>query len=146
MKAKIGTVEVEGSPDEIFRLLWSMGLHQETKPPSSAQRSGDREFVSEKVAYRTLKRRPLSEHQKALFATLRQNHPDWTSATDLQKATKYNPNQLAGLLGALGKRVASTEGYIKGSVLLDYKWDYENDCWLYRLPDDVKAAVERFGL
>jgi hypothetical protein len=104
------------------------------------------EFVSEDVAFRMLKRRPLSEQQRALFGTLRKNHPEWTSAVDLQKATKYNPNQLAGLLGALGKRVNSTDGHVKGSSLFEWRWDYDHDCYYYRLPTTVKAAVDRANL
>ena len=146
MKAKIGTVEVEGTPQEISQLFWSMGLQNFGKPAGAASNGGDRSFVSQDVAFRMLKRRPLSDGQRAVFALLRKNHPDWTSAAELQRAAKYNPNQLAGLLGALGKRVSSTDGYESGSVLLDYRWDYDDDCYYYRLPDDVKAAVERAAI
>lgn len=147
MKAKIGSVEVEGTPQEISQLLWSMGVHDVTKLTAKTTSTvGDKDAVSQDVAFRMLKRRPLSDPQKALFSLLRTNHPKWTSAKELQKITKYRPNQLAGLLGALGKRVSSTEGYVKGSILLDYRWDYDDDCYFYRLPDDVKAAVERAGL
>jgi hypothetical protein len=147
MKAKIGSVEVEGTPQEISQLLWSMGVHEVAELRAKTPRAGgDKGTVSQDVAFRMLKRRPLSETQKALFSLLRANHPEWTSAKALQKATKYRPNQLAGLLGALGKRVSSTEGYVPGSILLDYRWDYDDDCYYYRLPDDVKAAVERAGL
>ena len=147
MKARIGSVEVEGTPQEISQLLWSMGVHdlRSAEPPTTEVKQRE-EAVSEDVAFRTLKRRPLSDHQRALFKTLRENHPDWTSAVDLQKATKYNPNQLAGLLGALGKRVSSTDGYVPGSLLLDYRWDYDDDCYYYRLPESVKRAVERAGI
>jgi hypothetical protein len=146
MKAKIGAVEVEGTPQEISQLLWSMGVHDVSKLTAKSTAAEEKRFVSQDVAFRMLKRRPLSDSQRALFSMLRANHPNWTSAKALQKTTKYNPNQLAGLLGALGKRVSSTDGYVGGSVLLDYRWDYDDDCYQYRLPDDVKAAVERAGL
>jgi len=146
MKAKIGSVEVEGTPQEISQLLWSMGIHDVSKLTATAPPREDKTFVSGDVAFRMLKRRPLSDPQRALFSHLRANHPNWTSAKDLQKVTKYNANQLAGLLGALGKRVGSTDGYVPGSAVLDYRWDYDDDCYYYRLPDEVKNAVVRAGL
>lgn len=145
MKAKIGNVELEGTPAEIGQLLFSLGLQPRTDASTSSG-EGEGDFVSEEVAFRTLKRRPLSDHQKAFFSALRKNHPDWTNAIELQKATDYTSNQLSGLLGAIGKRVGSTEGHVPGSSLLQYRWDYDNDCYEYRLPDQVKAAVERAGL
>ena len=124
-----------------------MGVHDLRSTMSApAVEIAKEEVVSEDVAFRMLKRRPLSDHQRALFKTLRQNYPDWTSAQNLQKATEYNPNQLAGLLGALGKRVSSTDGYVRGSLLLEYRWDYDDDCYYYRLPETVKSAVERAGI
>ena len=146
MKARIGSVEVEGTPEEIGRLIRDL----ETLPSSSGDKratdDGDRRFVDEGVAFKMIKRRPLSDGQKALIEKLGSEHPSWTSAKDLQKATKFNANQLAGLLGAFGKRVSSTEGYIQGSILFDYRWDYDHDCYFYRLPEGVLAAVKRAGL
>jgi|JI10StandDraft_1071094.scaffolds.fasta_scaffold31412_5 hypothetical protein len=146
MKAKIGTVEVEGTPEEIGRLIRDLGTLPGATSDKKMEDAGDRKFVSEEIAFKMIKRRPLSDAQRALFAKLASEHPGWTSALDLQKATKFNANQLAGLLGAVGKRIGSTEGYINNSTLVDYKWDYEQDCYLYRLPEGVLAAVRRAGL
>ena len=146
MKAKIGSIEVDGTPEEIAALIRElpMGMSIATQPHSSAV--PERKFVSEEVAFKVLKRRPLSIEQSAALSLMRKNHPNWTLAFDLQKATNYAPNQLAGLLGALGKRVGSTEGYVKNTAFLDQEWDYEKDCYRYRLPEGVLAAVKRAGL
>jgi hypothetical protein len=145
MKATMNGVEIEGTPEEVAALLRSMA-------PSGVGQSSDSHptvpvnQLTEDVAFRALKRRPLSDEQATLLSLLRRNHPNWTSAKDLQKATKYNPNQLAGLLGAFGKRVASTEGHRSGTYFFEVKWDYDKDCYIYRLPDPSLAAVVRAGL
>ena len=146
MKAKIGSFEVEGTPEEIGRLIREMGTVTSSQGDRKAETEGGRQFVPEEVAFKAIKRRALSDAQKALLSALAMGHPSWTSAHDLQKATSYSPNQLAGLLGALGKRVAATEGYPQGAVFLDYRWDYDEDCYFYRLPEGVFSAVKRAGL
>lgn len=147
MKAKIGSVEVEGTPDEIAALLQRIPLA--TLPVSNTddrgRRSG-RHYVSEEVAFRVLKRRPLSKEQSSVLVKLKADYPAWTLAKDLQKTTGYNRNQLAGLFGAFGKRVAATHGYVPDTWFFDSEWNYDSDCYQYRLSPDVHAAVTRAGL
>jgi len=142
MKATINGIEVEGSLSEIASLLREFGSPSPTRQGvSDANSSMDEDF-----AFRVLKRRPLSREQTAVLSLLRRNHPNWTTAFDLQKETKYNPNQLAGLLGAFGKRVAATEGHQKGQYFFEVIWDYDVDCYKYRLVDGARSAVIRAGL
>lgn len=143
MKARFGSVEVEGPPHEIAALIRDM---QGDGGAVASPKRGGKAFVSEDVAFKVLKRRALSPGQTAMLKLLRRNHPSWTTAHDLQKATQYDANQLAGLLGAFGKRVAATEGYAQGTWFLDQEWDYEQDCNKYRLPETVLAAVGRAGI
>lgn len=147
MKAKIGSIEVEGTPEEIAALLSRMPLASFPVAQDAVQspRSG-RTFVSEEIAFRALKRRPLSKEQNAVLTKLKANHPAWTSAKDLQKATNYTRNQLAGLFGAFGKRVGATDGYIAGTWFFDTEWNYDQDCYQYRLPPAVFSAVQRAGI
>ena len=154
MKAKIGHIEIEGGPDEIALLIRSLGnikilqSVEDSEPELETESTitDDGQFVSTKVAKRALKRRRLSAAQRALLGELRDNFPEWTSALRLQKVTKYNPNQLGGLLGAIGKRVAGTDGYVPGSGFLDWVWDSAENCYLYRLPSSVYEAVAQFEL
>ena len=147
MKAKIGNIEVEGTPDEIATLLSRMPLaaYPVTQDPAQTPRSG-RTFVSEEVAFRALKRRPLSDQQGAVLTKLKASYPDWTSAKDLQKVTDYTRNQLAGLFGAFGKRVAATDGYVSDSWFFDTEWSYDKGCYQYRFPPAVYSAVQRAGI
>jgi hypothetical protein len=146
MKANInsnGSIEVQdGTPEEIFALARLMAdkLPSASKPSAASASSAD---MSEEVAFKVLKRRPLSEAQAKLLAFLLQNEGAWTTAKDLQKATNYNASQLAGLFGAFGKRVSGTEGFVEGTSFFEWEWDYEVDCYKYRLPVDVLRAVAR---
>jgi hypothetical protein len=147
MKANInpnGSIEIQdGTPEEVFALSLLMA---DKSPFSSSKPSAtatDSIVMSEDVAFRVLKRRPLSEAQAKLLALLLRNGSAWSTAKELQKATKYNPSQLAGLFGAFGKRVTGTEGFIEGTSFFEWEWDYEVDCYKYRLPADVLKAVAR---
>ena len=144
MRAIIRGTEVEGTPEEIAQL--HALLNATGKPIGSPGASPTKRFVPAEVMFRMVKRRSISDAQRNLLKTLRDNHPEWTSAKQLQQATGYNANQLSGLLGAFGKRVASTEGFEQGMVLFDYEWSYDEDCYLYRLSDDTLQGVLRAKL
>ena len=149
MKARINGIDVEGTLDEIASLLRQFGSAVASNGPAVAGAdvpSGRQSSMDEDFAFRVLKRRPLSREQTLVLSLLRRNHPSWTTAFDLQKATKYNPNQLAGLLGAFGKRVAATEGHQKGQYFFEVVWDYDLDCYTYRLVEAARSAVIRAGL
>jgi hypothetical protein len=152
MRAKIGDIEIEGTPDEIGAMIRSLELApfgkllnkrdflQPTRHMAPA--SGD-SFVSEEVAFKAIKRRPLSPNQAIILALLLRKNGDWATAIELRQETKYNASQLAGLFGAFGKRVAGTDGYVDGTSFFDWEWDYEADCYKYRLPNGVLEAVAR---
>src|SRR5687768_15219542 len=107
MKARFGSVEVEGTPEEIAELMRFLPSQNATAANQEQPTASGRQFVSEEVAFRTLKRRALLDKQRAVLAKLKADYPSWTLAKDLQKVTKYNRNQLAGLFGAFGKRVSA---------------------------------------
>ncbi len=81
-----------------------------------------------------------------MLKTIKMNQPRWTSAIELQKATGYSPAQLAGLLGAFGRRVTGTPGYRQGSWWFEQEWSYDQGCNRYRFPESVSMAVTRAGL
>lgn len=147
MKAKFGSVEVEGTPDEIATLLQRMSVNVPTADmPREPSATAGRHYVSEDVAFRALKRRSLSIPQGIVLAKLKVNYPAWTLAKDLQTVTGYNRNQLSGLFGAFGKRIAATDGYLPDTWFFDVEWNYDADCYQYRLPPTVLSAVERAGI
>ena len=148
MKARFGEVEVDGTVDEVAALIQQLrgDMSPDGKAVDSASPDEPNKFISEEVAFRAFRRRPLSKQQELVVQTMIRNHPGWSTAAELQAATKYSPSQLAGLLGAFGKRVYATEGYKKGRWFLDQEWDYENGANKYRLPEAVLAAAKRAKL
>lgn len=148
MRAIVDGFEIEGTPDEIAAF---MRVHR-TYPINSLDKSQnielenefeDHRFASEKIAFKAFQRRPMSAAQRVLFRTLLAEYPEWVSASDLQKATDYGPNQLGGLLGGIGRRLSTTPGYVLGSSLIEWMWDADSSGYMYRLPPSVASALRR---
>ncbi len=102
----------------------------------------DHEFISFDIARRMLSRRPLSKEQLAVLRLLYKAYPGQVAAAELQAVTSYSRAQLAGLMGAFGRRLTHTEGYVDGTWLFDGEWDYEAKAYTYRLPEALKTAIE----
>ncbi len=148
MRATISGITVEGTPEEIAALIRahsSSDAEQAMTEESvfSKEIDDDERFASEKIAYRALRRRPLSSAQRIVFRTLMNAYPDWVSAADLQSATGYNGNQLGGLFGGIGRRLSSTEGHALGSAMFEWMWHPDEHQYVYRLPPSVYHAVKR---
>jgi hypothetical protein len=150
MRVTINGFEVEGTPEEVAALIRAHGSASSAqgsaeKDEQSHTVAEDERFASEKIAYRALCRRPLSSAQRTLFRTLSDAYPGWVSSSKLQAATSYNPNQLGGVLGAIGRRLSQTEGYVRDSALIEWMWDADENEYAYRLPPSVQNAVRRIG-
>jgi hypothetical protein len=154
MKAKLGEIEFEGTPAEIadmvrnLELDWTGNLLNKRDflqpvPRVEPDSDSDAEFTSEEVAFKAIKRRPLSPNQAILLAYLLKKKDAWATAIELQQVLKYSSSQLSGLFGAFGKRVSGTDGYIDGTSFFELEWDYEIDCYKYRLPSGPLRAVTR---
>lgn len=103
----------------------------------------DWEFVSADVAFRALTRIKLGKQTRAVVRRVYSGGDKWTSAALLQKEIDYSPAQFAGLMGAFGRRLVNTPGYVLNSSFWEYEWDSQQSCYLYRLPAPVRAAVEK---
>jgi hypothetical protein len=148
MRATILGIEVEGTVAEISALIREHGAAASAplSPNVDSEKDApfeDERFASEKIAFRALNRRPLSAAQRILFRTLLDAYPNWTPASQLQAATEYSPNQLGGLLGATGRRLSQTLGYVADSSMIEWMWDSDDNEYHYRLPPSVLAAVKR---
>lgn len=135
----------DGTPEEIARLE-ELERRSEIGGHSPAAAGDTRDFISSSIASRVLTRRPLSREQQALLRMLYNAGERWTSALRLQETIGYSPSQFAGLMGAFGRRVTQTEGYLDYTSFFEQEWDHENGCNRYRLPASVRAAVESTGL
>jgi hypothetical protein len=137
---------VEGTPEEIAQYEAFARFHAS----GTAKTSGDStepevdwEFVSADVGFRALTRIKLGTETKAVLRRLHEAGDSWTSAKELQELVSYSPSQFAGLMGAFGRRVSNTLGYVRDSSFFEYEWDGEKSCYLYRLPPSSRIAIEK---
>jgi len=136
---------IEGSPEELaqYEAFARSPERGDSSPAPVVSEGGDWEFVSTDVAFRALTRLKLGKQVRAVLRRVYLAGDKWTSAARLQKEIDYTPVQFAGLMGAFGRRVANTPGYVLNSSFWEYEWDGQQSCYLYRLPAPVRAALER---
>lgn len=145
MRIRIGEHEVEGTAEEVARLLNLMASPKTptARLPSQEPRlEGASPFVSEEVAYEVLTRRPLGPVHTRMLRKLQEAGDAWTTAPELQTELALSTREFAGLLGAFGRRLSHTDGAGSRSFFDQY-WDHENGYNLYRLPPSVRAALTR---
>jgi hypothetical protein len=136
---------VEGTPEEIAQYEAFAKLHGASHQNSQRidVENVDWEFVSADVAFRALTRIKLGKEMKAVISRIYSGGDAWTSAALLQEEIGYRPAQFAGLMGAFGRRLVNTPGYVLNSSFFEYEWDGQQSCYLYRLPPPVRTAVEK---
>ncbi|MBC8509944.1 MAG: hypothetical protein H8D34_34280, partial [Chloroflexi bacterium] len=90
-----------------------------------------------------LTRRQIPKGQKNLYQELSKSVDEWVSATDLATGMGIDKSQLAGVLGALGRRINNTKGLEGGEgslIVLDI--NREDDEWFYRMRPILRDALE----
>jgi hypothetical protein len=95
-----------------------------------------------------LKRKPLRSNQLTLFRILSKAGTVGIEAKKLAESMNLTPQQLSGVLGALGVRINSTEGLEdKGGILIifDIK-EADNGEWFYHMRPILQKALEAEGL
>ena len=152
-------VILEGTVEEISQTISLVPAFPSTKvfsmqeettvepPPVERSQEQTEKITPVELWVRVLTRRPpLSEPLKKALCALEPAHPEWLSSKDLQMTTGYQPAQLAGMLGALGRRVSKTEGYEKGAEFFETSWSEELGSWEYRLTESSLEALRLVGL
>lgn len=139
---------IDGTPEEIaqyeaLRRFHDISNQDASTGPEAPVPEPDWEFVSSDVAFRALTRIKLGKETKAVLSRIYMGGEAWTTATVLQKEIGYTPNQFAGLMGAFGRRLVNTPGYVLHSAFFEQEWDEERSCYIYRLPPSVRSAVEK---
>lgn len=156
----------EGTPDEISKVMQTMepasgsgvvavpaALEAKTRPPlplgttkGSSESYEEKEFVTIEFAREVMTRIKLSDPLKNLLIALNAAHPKWVSAADLYKASGYEGQRFAGLMGAFGRRMKHTSGFNEEAYFFDFDWDDEASAWKYRLPEAVLEAMRLEGI
>ena len=114
---------------------------------SEEQRSAEKRPVTLEFALRALTRRPLSEPQRKVLKALYDAHPDCVTSLALREVADYgSSHQLAGLMGAFGRRLSNTEGFDENAYFFQWQRDAKNEVWEYRLAETVLEALERTQL
>jgi hypothetical protein len=146
-----GTV-VEGSPQELAQYEGLLSFNSPKRvvvhtgsvaPQSEVNDAENFRFVSSDVAFRALTRIKLSEKQILVLIKMHEAGTGWITGTALQQAIGYSASQFAGLMGAFGRRVIYTPGYVMDSAFFEQEWNEVGSCYSYRLPPSVREAVER---
>ena len=149
-------IVIEGTVEEVIQAINSMQpftaatmltAAQESKTGSEAPaENGDdnKKYVTVEFARRVLVRRPLSRPVKAVLKALYDASPRYVTSTALLDVARYQSgHQLAGLMGAFGRRVANTAGYDDKTRFFDVQWNNDDGTWEYFLPDTVREALEQ---
>ena len=149
---------LDGTPEEIIKVVRALypdagslmaTVNQVEPSPTTDESSTDeptnpeapKTFVSMEFARHVLKRRPLSNAQPIALRGLAEGYPEWVTRDELCAATGYTAHQLAGVMGALGRRVSHTKGYSNGARFFDKTWNDSAGAWDYRLPETVLEAL-----
>jgi hypothetical protein len=81
-----------------------------------------------------LRRRKIPRGQMDLYRELYKHKGEWVSADTLSKDIGRTKSQLAGVLGALGRRINNTEGLEgKGGIKVVFDVKKEGEEWCYRM-------------
>lgn len=140
---------IDGTPEEIAQYEAFQRFHNASSLDEAgvavdiAMPDVDWEFVSADVAFRAITRIKLGKETKAVINRIYLGGDQWTSAANLQKEIGYSASQFAGLMGAFGRRLVNTPGFVLHSAFFEQEWDGERSCYLYRLPPSVRVAVEK---
>ena len=151
----VRVIVVEGSVDdvratmEVIRPLVSEAGSLSTEESiaeveaEAIDNSGGKRFATVEFARKALTRLPLSPAQRAMFKALYDAAAEYVTTTELVRAVGYQSgHQLAGLMGAFGRRLANTKGFDENATFFEIQWNEGAAAWEYRLPANVRKALE----
>ena len=132
----------EGTSDEIGSVmaqLLAVGAYKPASKPKGT--SSEAEYVTVDFARRFLTREPpLPSNLARVLAMCAEAPKDGALRSDLRKAIGFDAQQFSGLMGALGKRVAKTEGY-DDTWFIWNEWDDEAEDYRYHVAVSVIEAM-----
>ena len=155
----VKVIVVEGSVDDVRAIMESIRpLVSEPRSSSTEEStseveteaiddSGGKRFVTVEFAREVLSRLPLSPAQKAALKALYDaGAEEYVTTTELVRVLRYESgHQLAGVMGAFGRRIANTKGFDENATFFETRWNETAAAWEYRLPATVRKALEQEG-
>jgi hypothetical protein len=155
MMVKVRLVEVEGDPEEVMRVSKLFGASAEPQkeyaPVTERSERSQEEIphngraVTPELVLRVLTRRELHTNVKKALKALLRAGPKGLTSEELAKAVGIDRGQLAGVLGAFGRRIANTKGWPDSAKIIDRHRD-ETGRKRYQFSPVVRAALEKFDL
>ena len=156
----VRVIVVEGSVDDVRATMEAIRPMVSERRRSSTEEfmadagseaiddSGGKQFVTVEFAREALTRLPLSVAQrKVLKALYDAGAEEYVTTTELIRALGYGSGQqLAGVMGAFGRRIANTKGYDEKATFFENRWNETAAAWEYRLPANVRKALDQEGL
>ena len=155
----VRVIVVEGSVDDVratmeaIRPLVSEPESSTVEPIAGGEAeaiddSTGKRFVTVEFAREVLTRLPLSPAQRAMLKALYDAEAEeYVTTTELVRVLAYGTgHQLAGLMGAFGRRIANTEGFDEKATFFEIRRNETAAAWEYRLPANVRKALELEGL
>lgn len=147
MKAVI----LEGSPQEVGQALKEMGISSGEAVVTSKEIEAPPEKIAEEeeewmpmptdVGRAFLTRIPLAPLQKKTILKIYRAGDKGIMGNELAETLKYSSAQFRGMMGAFGRRMVHTDGFVEGMYFFDQEW-IDNVGYRYRLPETSQAAVE----
>ncbi len=133
----------------------SAGGNVKTKPESKSKLKTRRKplllgtkpkekFVSVEVIKEVFERRPITGSMAELLKNLLSTKEGiWVPTSKLCQMLKYSPRQLQGLLVALRRRVAHTDGYKEDHHFLDSQLDNKTGEYNFRIPKHLRPTIKQ---
>lgn len=143
----------EGTPEEFARAKPDLlGTHPDavvvTERTEGPVQSVDTSTntLNKQIVMRVLTRRPLSPNLRKVLKALLKADTNGLSTKEIAKTVGINRQELAGVFGAFGRRMANTPGWPDGVSIVGYAQEYNDDAgkeeWRYWLQPAVREILE----
>ena len=143
--------QFEGTAEE-FKIVANLFSNKSNEEESITNENGlaleDGKVVEPKEAIRkVITRRPVSKGQKAVYNELANNE---LSPDELAQKIGRTPEQLRGVLGALGKRISNTkeikQADLPENVTAILRYRSTDEGWFISLTPDAKEVLKEEGI
>ena len=154
----VRVIVVEGSVDDVRATMEAIRPMVSERSPTeefmadagseAIDDAGGKRFVTVEFAREVLTRLPLSVAQRTVLKALYEaGAEEYVATNELILALGYGSgHQLAGVMGAFGRRTANTKGYDEKATFFEIRWNETAAAWEYRLPANVRKALDQEGL
>jgi hypothetical protein len=146
----------KGTPEEFSKVAPFFSTSDGQPTNSATIKKGSEEqspkggVVNEEIILRVLKRKKIKNGQTRLYQAFSKFGDEWVSASQLAATMGKEKTQLAGVLGALGRRINETEGVSRTNppgIELFFDFTHEDGGeWSYRLRPEVRAILKQEGI